>query len=67
MLDQLRSPPAYFKNVIHAHFRLRGAAILATVNRWVTWCKDKGYTRHSEAIRKMVPDLETALSKLTKA
>jgi len=67
MLDQLKSPPPYFKDVLHAHFRLRGATVLATVKRWVSWCKDKGHTRHSEAIRKMVPELEAALAKLTKA
>ena len=66
MLDQLKSPPAYFKDVLEAHFRLRGATILASVNRWVTWCKDKGHKRHSEAIKKMVPELEAALAKLTK-
>lgn len=41
MVDQLKSPPPYFKEVIESHFRLRGEAILANVRRWAQWCREK--------------------------
>ena len=47
MVDQLRSPPPYFADVIKQHFRLRGEAVAATCKRWAGWCKEKGHPSES--------------------
>lgn len=35
MVDSLRNPPAEFAPVIRTHFRLRGAAIMQQIDRWI--------------------------------
>jgi len=64
MLDQLRSPPAYFKEPIEAHFKERGAAIVAVVKGWVDWCQRKGFENHAKRIQQMVPTLEEKIKML---
>lgn len=64
MLDQLRSPPAYFAEAIRAHFRERGDAVLETVRRWEAWCREKGHKAQAAAIQKMLPGLEVEINKL---
>ena len=64
MLDQLRSPPEYFADVITSHFRERGTAVLGTVRGWVDWCKSKGHTKEANAMQRMLPDLEKEIEKL---
>lgn len=64
MIDQLRSPPAYFAEVIKSHFRLRGDAVLATCRRWAGWCREKGHSGHGGAIERMTGELEAEVRKL---
>jgi len=64
MLDQLRSPPAYFADAIRAHFRERKEAIVETVKGWIAFCKSKGYGGKASSMQTMLRDLEAELKKL---
>jgi len=63
MIDQLRSPPPYFADVIHLHFKLRGNHIIAKVKEWVPFiAKWRGGS--VETVNSMIRELEELINKL---
>lgn len=63
MIDQLRSPPPYFADVIRSHFKLRGNHIIAKVKEWKDFIvKWRGGS--VEGTNSMTHELEELISKL---
>jgi hypothetical protein len=67
MVDHLlRTPPA-FADVIHTHFRLRGPAILRTIDRWVAEAREAGDgpgERHANRLAGLKQQFAAALAKI---
>lgn len=61
MVDQLRKPPAEFADVIRAHFKLRGPAILQEIDKWIS---EAGRSAHASNLQSHKAALQDELAKL---
>jgi baculoviral IAP repeat-containing protein 6 len=66
MLDQMRRPQPEFKDVITAHFKLRGPALLRQTDVWIEEAVAAGGSAasHAQRLRELRGELEKELAKL---